>query len=429
MKRRQLLLTAMGLGAGLAAWKYWPEEGLLNSCLPLPLPERFANHEIVQAAWAGLDTAKVWDVHVHLSGLGLGSNRVWVNPTMRSILHPFEFIHAQFYANAACETKPNDPAADTYVARLLALQQSRPPGSKLMLLAMDYFHDEAGNRVPARTVFYVPNDYAAEIAAKHAAQFEWIASIHPYRPDCVEALEWAASHGARAVKWIPSAMGIDPASPRCIPFYEALKRLQIPLMSHGGYEHPLLGSGAMQELNNPLALRRPLDHGVRVIVAHCASTGTGIDTDRGANGPVVENFSLFSRMMDEPRYHSLLVGDISALTEASRVGPILTSVINRADWHSRLLNGSDYPLPGYVPEVSISRLVSQNFITPAQGQFLGELRQHDPLLFDFVLKRSIAVEGASFATSVFETAEFFNRNSASLMMHTWDAHIIISAQR
>ncbi len=411
MKRRRLLLAAMGLGAGFAAWKFWPEEGLWNSCRPLPLPKHLANHEIVRAAWADLDAVKVWDVHVHLSGLGVGNSRVWANPAMRSVFHPFEFVHTQFYANAACMTNRTEASADAYVARLTALQQERPLGAKLLLLAMDYFHDEAGNRNPARTVFYVPNDYAAEIAVQHAARLEWIASIHPYRADCIEALEWATSHGARAVKWIPSAMGIDPASPRCDPFYAALTRLDMPLLSHGGYEHPLLNSGALQELNNPLALRRPLEHGVRVIVAHCASTGSGIDTDRGIHGPEVENFSLFSRLMDDPRYDGRLVGDISALTESTRVGPLLRYVLKRTDWHGRLLNGSDYPLPGYVPEVSIKRLVNQDFITSTQGRVLGELRQHDPLLFDFVLKRHIAADGTRFAASVFETAGFFNRGS------------------
>ena len=33
-----------------------------------------------------------------------------------------------------------------------------------MLLAMDYFHHDAGNRVPSRTVFQEPNDYTSEIA-------------------------------------------------------------------------------------------------------------------------------------------------------------------------------------------------------------------------------------------------------------------------
>jgi len=126
----------------------------------------------------------------------------------------------------------------------------------------------------------------------------------------------------------------------------------------------------------------------------------------------VENFSLFSRLMDDPRYVGRLAGDISALTETSRVGPILKYIIKKTEWHGRLLNGSDYPLPGYIPEISIARHVDQNFITPAQGRLLVEIRQYDPLLFDFLLKRQISVDGARFAAAVFETADFFAKGKS-----------------
>ena len=417
MKRRAAILSALGLTAGAVGWAIWPREGLWNPCLGPPMPERLAKHEIVQAAWAGLDATKVWDSHVHLAGWEGGKSRIWVNPLMQSVFHPFEFVHAQFYANAACATHQNMEATHTYIERLYALQQQRPAGAKLLLLAMDYFHDALGNRIPERTVFYVPNDYAAEVAAQHPERFEWAASVHPYRPDCLEALAWAKHHGAQAVKWIPSAMNIDPAARRCTPFYDALKRLNLPLISHGGYEHPLLGSGSLEVLNNPLALRRPLERGVRVIVAHCASTGAAIDTDQGTSGPKVECFSLFSRMMEEPQFVGLLFGDISALTESSRVGPVLRSVLERSHWHSRLLNGSDYPLPGYIPEVSINRLVEYKFIPKAIGKVLSEIREYDPLLFDFVLKRHVGASDKRFPASMFETADFF-RTPASVSDRT-----------
>ena len=411
MKRRAAVLSGLGLVAGATGWAFWPTEGLWNPCLGPLMPERLAKHEIVQAAWAGLDATKVWDSHVHLAGWGGGISRIWINPQMQSVFHPFEFVHAQVYANAACATHKNAEAKDTYVERLYALHQQRPLGAKLLLLAMEHFHDNHGQRVMEKTVFHVPNDYAAEIAAQHPERFEWAASVHPYRPDWLEALEWAKNHGARAVKWIPSAMNIDPAARRCNPFYDALTRLNLPLISHSGSEHPLLGSGPLERLNNPLALRRPLERGVRVVVAHCASTGTAIDTDQGTSGPEVECFALFSRMMEERQFVGLLFGDISALTESSRVGSVLQSVLERSHWHSRLLNGSDYPLPGYFPEVSINRLVEYKCIPKEIGKVLREIREYDPLLFDFVLKRHVAVGEQRFPASVFQTAAHF-RNSA-----------------
>ncbi len=408
MKRRGFLLGGAGATLGLAVWSLWPDEGLWNPCRPLPIPEHLLQRDWVREAWTGLDPTQVWDMHVHLFGASAGDEGegAWVNPAMRSFARPFEFIHYELYANAACANASAGPLASRYVERLLALHQAYPPGARLVLLAMDFFHDEAGERLPARTMFRISDDYAQRIAAQHPEHFEWIASIHPYRPDCVEALQKASVRSARGVKWIPSMMGIDPASPLCDRFYAALARLNLPLLTHGGEEHPLRGSSS-PELNNPLALRRALEHGVRVVVAHCASAGTGIDTDRGRNAPMVENFTLFSRLMDDPRFEGRLFGDLAAVTESSRVDSALSRIVGTTAWHGRLLNGSDYPLPGFMPSVSLPRLVEAGHLMPERAQVLREIRQYNPLLFDFLLKRQLAVDAVRLPAAAFETARFF----------------------
>jgi mannonate dehydratase len=162
-----------------------------------------------------------------------------------------------------------------------------------------------------------------------------------------------------------------------------------------------------QDLCNPLRLRRALDHGVRVVVAHCASMGEARDTDRGANGPVVDSFALFARLMDEPRFAGRLYGDISAMTQTARARAPLSQVIERDDWHARLLNGSDYPLPGVFPLYSVDYLVELGYIERAAAPLFRGLREHNVLLFDFVLKRSLRVGGKRLAASVFETRDFF----------------------
>ena len=259
-----------------------------------------------------------------------------------------------------------------------------------------------------RTTLHVPDAYARDTARAHPAYFEWAASIHPYRADCVEALERAAQHGARAVKWLPAAMGMDPAAPRCDRFYEALARLGLPLISHAGEERAVLGADA-QDLGNPLRLRRALAQGVRVVVAHCGSMGQDRDLDRGANGPLIDSFELFARMMDEPRHAARLFGDISAMTQLNRAGPALARVIERSDWHLRLLNGSDYPLPGVMPIFSVDYLVQIGLLRAETAPVLKEIRVHNPLLFDFVLKRTLRSNGRAFAPGVFETRAFFER--------------------
>jgi len=146
---------------------------------------------------------------------------------------------------------------------------------------------------------------------------------------------------------------------------------------------------------------------VRVVVAHCASMGEDRDLDKGENGPYVDSFSLFTRIFETYAQHCY--GDISAMTQVNRAGPLLAKVIERSEWHARLLNGSDYPLPGVMPIFSVDYLINIGLLDRESAPILTQIRQHNPLLFDFVLKRRLRSNGKALAASVFETRMFFMR--------------------
>jgi hypothetical protein len=146
---------------------------------------------------------------------------------------------------------------------------------------------------------------------------------------------------------------------------------------------------------------------VRVVVAHCASMGEDRDLDKGAAGPFVDSFSLFVRVFEQ--YPKNCYGDISAMTQRNRAGPALARVVETGEWHARLLNGSDYPLPGLMPVFSVDYLVSLKLIAENAAPVLKEIRLHNPLLFDFVLKRNLRSNGKALSAGVFETRRFFMR--------------------
>jgi uncharacterized protein len=408
---RRLFLRAFGAGAlGIAGGcDFSLEEGIFNPCLSDPTPKRLLDDEVVQASWRGVDAAQLWDCHVHIAGVGDGNTGVWLTPQMSSLFHPWQNLQRRFYLNASC-TEREGSVDEDFVRRLLQCLDVFPRGAKAMLLAFDFNYDESGARREDLSSFFIPNAYAADVAQRFPDRFEWICSIHPYRADALDQLDWSVRHRARAVKWLPSAMGMDPASPKCDRFYQALARLNLPLLTHAGEEQAIAG-GSMAELNNPLRLRRPLDQGVRVIVAHCASLGKNIDIDGGANGPRLPGFELFERLMGESRYDGRLFGEISAVIQTNRIDSALAALIRHTEWHPRLINGSDYPLPGVVPIVSLRRFVRQRFLTEVQTRVLSEIRHYNALLFDFVLKRSLVSGGHRFMPVVFESRRLFAASS------------------
>ncbi len=410
MKRR-LFLQALGIAGlsalGAAGYRYWPETGWKNPCYSPTLPTALRNHPLIQRAFAGLDFSKVWDMHVHLVGVGDSGTGIWINPEMNSLLSPMQYVQREFFLNAACATEVGGTVDDSYTARLRMLADGFPAGFKLMLYAFDRFYDEAGTPHPALSQFYVPNRTTADVARLAPQQFEWVASVHPNRRDWKDALDRSKAEGARAVKWLPPSMGMDPANARYDAFYQHMAALGLPLISHAGDEHATKGAG-LQDLGNPLRLRRALDQGVTVVVAHCATQGAGIDLDRGQHASPVENYQLFARMMAKPQYANNLYGDISALTQINRMH-YLKPILEHTDWHARLLNGSDYPLPGVMPLFSVKRIAASGLITEDAVAPLNLLRHHNPLLFDFVLKRTLAWQGKRFPAPMFETKSVFMR--------------------
>ena len=402
-RRRLLLAGSIAAGGLLTGCDLSLRDGVFNDCLA-ELPPDLREHPLVTSAWHGLDAAKVWDTHCHIFGNGDSGSGLWFNPQMEQIWRPLGYLQREFYINASCTDETLGRVDRSFVARLLAQCRGMASGFHVLLFAFDWARDDAGAPLSEHSTFYVPDDYAAGLAASHPESFQWVASIHPYDPRALERLDAAAELGARAIKWLPSAQNIDPADARCDRFYAKLAALDLPLIAHAGDERAVNGFG--EHLGNPLRLRRPLDAGVRVVVAHCASLGSGHSDVSGAAG--LSNFALFAQLMDDKRYEGKLFGDISAITQFNRM-EVIAPLLARPDWQARLLNGSDYPLPGVVPLISLQGLVDLQLLDAAAVEPLRRLRESNVLLFDFVLKRSLRKGGQGFATSVFETAPFFAR--------------------
>jgi mannonate dehydratase len=362
--------------------------------------------ELLARCFAGLDPAALWDVHAHLLGTGDSGSGCSIHPAMTSGWHPLERLRRAVIMQAAGVKVDAAGGVDrTYVQRLQTLAEGFPPGARWLLFAFERALDEQGRERPDWTTFHVPDAYARQVAGQAPERFGWVASIHPLRADALQRLDAALAAGAVAIKWLPSAMAIDLRDRRLRPFFDRLAATRTPLIIHCGEEKAVPGAGR-DELGNPLLVRAPLEAGVRVIVAHCASLGEALDLDqrRPSSRPA---FELFARLMDEPAWRGQLLGDVSAVFQSNRRVDTWRTLLARTDWHQRLLHGSDYPLPGVGLLYSTSRLVRAGVLAPETAATLERLRPHNPLLFDFALKRQAAWRGQGFADSVFDTRRHF----------------------
>ena len=346
--------------------------------------------ELIKRAFDDVDPSRLVDHHVHIAGLGSNGSKAFVNAKMRTWRHPFHRLKFKVYMSSA-GVEDEHRADSQFFDRLADLVSNIHNHGKHRLLAFDKNYLPDGSVNLEKTEFYVPNEYVFKLCEQRPELFVPNISVNPYRPDAVAELEKWARRGARVVKWLPNAMGINPADQRCDPFYQKMKELDLILLSHGG-EEKAVEAEEDQKLGNPLLLRRPLDHGVKVIVAHCAGLGTNEDLDT-RDRKKLANFDLFLRLMDERRYEGLVFGEISAMTQFNRAGKPLMTILQRQDLHERLVNGSDYPLPAVNALIRTRPLVKRGYLAPAEANSLQEVYDFNPLLFDFVLKRTLKLPG------------------------------------
>jgi hypothetical protein len=341
--------------------------------------------KLIDQAYDGIDPARLVDYHTHILAVGTSAHDAFINPKMRSGFN-VERLKFRIYTSAA-GIKNIDRADQEYVERLVRLTRGNKRHGKYRILAFDKHYNADGTVNLNKTNMYLPNRYVVELARTHSDIFLPVIPVHPYRPDAIEELDKWGKEGVKYIKWLPNAMGIDPANPAIEPFYKKMAEYKMILLTHAG-EEQAVEADEDQRLGNPLLLRKPLEYGLRVIIAHAASLGSCDDLD-SRDAKKVNCFDLFLRLMDEPKYAGLLFGEISAMLQFNRMPIPFTTILKRQDLHPRLVNGSDYPLPAINSLIWTRSLARNGFITAEERQALNEIYDYNPLLFDFVLKRTM----------------------------------------
>ncbi len=198
-----------------------------------------------------------------------------------------------------------------------------------VLLGLDATYSDAGEFLPDRTPIKTSNKTVMRLAHDYSEFLPGI-SVHPYREDAVDKIEELAEAGAVLCKWVPNTQNIDGTDPRCRRVYRTLVKHQLPLLTHCGREHTL--PTVDQSLGEPTRMQVALESGVKVILAHGGSS-----TLQDAIPTVNATFRLMDRFEN-------CYADLSALLAPGRV-KVLRYWLTRPEYHSRLLFGTDYPVP------------------------------------------------------------------------------------
>ena len=261
------------------------------------------------------------DGHVHLLGIGDNGSGCVMSPRMKSSL-----IYRFMKRRLGLRDRHVD---DDYVSLLLRTQKSSR-FDRVVLFAQDGVYDRRGVRELHGTHLYVPNDYVLDVAGAYPDHFWACASINPSRRDAMDELERVASLGARMIKVHPPIQGIDPGEPRWRPFWRRIAELRRVLVIHTGHEHsaPIHG----QSLAHPSRIEPALEEGATVVAAHAGTC------------------AIYDHQDFYPAFRALLekwpnlFADTAILGNVFRLGA-LRRIANDPLVRSRLIHGSDFPLP------------------------------------------------------------------------------------
>ena len=345
-------------GVRLAKW--------LGLCILLLLGLREAFFSGPYLPLAKPHDGMILDMHCHVAGIGAGGSGCFVSRELRNNFR-FNIYMKAFGVTLAEAQEQGDQLLMERLAK--GIDESKRVGAAIVL-AMDGVMDANGRLDRARTEFYIPNEFVAVEAAKYPNLY-FGASINPHRPDALERLQWARDNGALLVKWLPSVQFIDPADPALEPFYRKMVALNLPLLTHAGQERSF--THAQDELADPVRLKLPLSLGVKLIVAHAASTGE----NEGQ-----EDIDRLIRMLDD---YPNLYTDISSMTQVNKLG-YLRQAITEERLEGRLLYGSDFPL---INTMAVSPWVYPLNLTRKQMQSISAIG--NPWDRDVALKEALGV--------------------------------------
>lgn len=243
---------------------------------------------------------------------------------------------------------------DNALARFYDRHYLEPgPVERIVLLAFDAYHDDDGRRPPwpeSRAQLggdiYTSNSFLRGLCRERPDRFLFGASVHPYRENAIACVEEVFEQGACLLKWIPLHQNIDIADPRTVAVLRRCAEIGLPLLVHYNEEFTLTSQHPeYQSVTSLLDVLRKLrreDAMPITIVAHAATPVTPFG-DCGSHATFLK--ALAGEFADSPLY-----ADISALTSWGKVG-FLRKIARRQDLHTKLLFGSDFPVPVALPRL------------------------------------------------------------------------------
>jgi len=344
------------------------------------------------------------DIHCHVIGSGTdinnvdndvylyaGDNQHWFTRMLANLVEEdLERLQADLSRDGTISTSE-------YFEFLYRSLCSSKEIDGIVLLALDaVFSRKTGKLDTKKTDLWVSNRFLARKVSELNTRlkteginkkFFFGASVSPNRKDWASELDYVINQtDAVLLKLIPSTQHINLMDKRHRDFYNVLSANNMPLLCHVGPEYSFPEGIRNKHLDNYKNLERPLECGVTVIAAHCASPVFPL-----IDSNLMKEFRSFMKAANSGKKVRLWA-DTSALSLSTRL-PFIRDILKLfpPKW---LVHGSDFPIPidgwPHLPFVT-------HDVTPEE--YIGIYRTMNPFDRDVKIKKA-----HGFSDSIIENA-------------------------
>lgn len=168
-------------------------------------------------------------------------------------------------------------------------------------------------------------------------------SVNPMRDDALDRIDEYASRGFKGAKFLQNYWEVDSNDEKYIPYYEKLKKYDLPIIIHTGSEFTMPSNKEYEKVDMVIL---PAELGVKTIAAHMGLTilKTPYFWKNFSSYPNNYDTSYF-KLINMLKKYPTLYADLSATIIPFRARVLKDLATNRTHIHDKLLFGTDYPVP------------------------------------------------------------------------------------
>ncbi|MFA5354069.1 MAG: amidohydrolase family protein [Thermodesulfovibrionales bacterium] len=325
------------------------------------------------------------DIHFHMTGNGKDLKKiqedVYFNPDDNNLFFTrvlYNLVSEELMRMEGDLDRDGQISTQEYINLCYKVVSDSEELDAVVILGLDgLFSPKTGLLDEKKTDLWVSNCFLSKVVRElndragketdpaKVKKFFYGASVSPNRANWEEEMDTVVKDPyAVLMKLIPSTQHVTLMDSRHTELYKTLAQHRLPLLCHVGPEYSFPEGIRKKRLDNFRFLEKPLDCGVTVIAAHCATPVF----------PVIDRNEIreFYRFMKAANSGGVkLYGDTSAFSLSTRL-PILQEVLETfpPEW---LVNGSDFPipidgwahLPFFSPDVDIREYINiQKTVNP-----------------------------------------------------------------